>query len=37
VALERMAAVTPDLTLTGPPVRKQAFVIHGYEAVEVSA
>ncbi len=37
VALERMAAVTPDLTLTGPPVRKPAFVIHGYEAVEVSA
>ncbi|MCJ7780520.1 MAG: cytochrome P450 [Acidimicrobiia bacterium] len=37
VALERMAAVTPGLTLTGPPVRKAAFVIHGYEAVEVSA
>ena len=37
VALERMAAITPGLTLAGPPVRKPAFVIHGYEAVEVSA
>lgn len=34
VALERMAALTPGLTLAAPPVRKPAFVIHGYESVD---
>ncbi len=36
VALEELARVVPDLHLVEPPVRKPAFVIHGYEAVEVS-
>lgn len=37
VALERMATLTPGLKLAAAPVRKPAFVIHGYEAVEVVA
>jgi cytochrome P450 len=34
VALERMAALTPSLRLETPPVRKRAFVIHGYQSVD---
>ncbi len=37
VLLERVAALVPGLALAGPPVRKPAFVIHGYEEVEVLA
>ncbi len=37
VALERMATLMPGLALTEPPIRKPAFVIHGYEAVRLSA
>ncbi|MEA3502342.1 MAG: cytochrome P450 [Actinomycetota bacterium] len=37
VAVERMAGLMPNLALVEPPQRKPAFVIHGYEAVEVSA
>jgi hypothetical protein len=37
VALERMAALTPGLALVEEPVRKPAFVIHGYESVLVTA
>ena len=36
IALERMAALAPGLELTGEPVRKPAFVIHGYESVDAS-
>lgn len=36
VALERMAVVIPELRLVEPPVRKPAFVIHGYESVPLS-
>ena len=36
VALDRMANLTPGLSLVAPPVRKPAFVIHGYESVEVT-
>jgi cytochrome P450 len=36
VALERMAALTPGLALVEEPVRKPAFVIHGYESVLVT-
>ncbi len=35
VAVERMAELTPGMRLAEPPVRKPAFVIHGYEAVNV--
>ena len=35
VAVDRLAALTPGLNLASPPVRKPAFVIHGYEAVHV--
>ncbi len=37
VALERMAALTPNLRLVDAPTRKPAFVIHGYESVSLSA
>jgi len=37
VALDRLVAVTPGITLADPPVRMPAFVIHGYEAVRLSA
>jgi cytochrome P450 len=33
VALERMTTLMPDLALAEPPIRKPAFVIHGYERV----
>ena len=36
VALDRMAKLTPGLALAEPPVRKPAFVIHGYESVDVT-
>ena len=36
VALERMGASMPNLHLMEPPKRRPAFVIHGYESVEVS-
>ena len=36
VALERMATLAPNLRLSKPPVRKAAFVIHGYESVDAS-
>jgi len=35
VALERLLAWCPDLELTAAPRRHPAFVIHGYESVEV--
>jgi len=37
VALERMAALLPNLRLAEPPIRNPAFVIHGYESVALSA
>jgi cytochrome P450 len=37
VALERMAAVMPNLHLVDAPERNPAFVIHGYKAVRLSA
>ncbi len=36
VALEQLVQNVPDLTLVDRPVRKPAFVIHGYESVTVS-
>jgi cytochrome P450 len=36
VALERLAVLIPGLALLDAPVRRPAFVIHGYEAVEVT-
>ncbi|MEN8113718.1 MAG: cytochrome P450 [Actinomycetota bacterium] len=36
VAVERLAMHAPDLALVKPPRRNPAFVIHGYEAVEVA-
>ena len=36
VALDELVELVPDLHLVEPPVRKPAFVIHGYEAVAVS-
>ena len=36
VALERIAALMPDVSLREPPKRLPAFVIHGYEAVSLS-
>lgn len=37
VALERMAELMPELTLSEPPRRNPAFVIHGYQSVRLSA
>lgn len=36
VAVDRMAALMPDLVLAETPKRHPAFVIHGYEAVNLS-
>ena len=36
VALEQLVLIAPNLHLVAPPVRKPAFVIHGYESVPVS-
>ena len=36
VALDRMANLTPNLSLVSAPLRKPAFVIHGYESVEAT-
>jgi cytochrome P450 len=36
VALDRMASLTPNLSLVSAPLRKPAFVIHGYESVEAT-
>ncbi len=36
VAVERLAARCPELSLAAPPRRTPTFVIHGYEAVDVT-